>query len=105
MAEKFYGKLVRDNIPEIILKNGVTPHMRTLEDNEYHDNLIKKLYEEIEEYKDSRQVEEIADIFEVLYAILACEGVSNGEIDEIRLAKREINGGFEKRMFLESVSE
>lgn len=44
--EQIYNKLVRDNIPNIISKNGETPITRVLSDVEYKEELERKLYEE-----------------------------------------------------------
>ncbi len=44
------GKLVRDNIPEIILKAVKEPITRILSDQEYKIELDKKLFEEVNEY-------------------------------------------------------
>ena len=46
--EKFYDKLVRDNIPEIIRNNGGEPYFRILNDDEYWQYLLKKDNEEKE---------------------------------------------------------
>lgn len=42
-----YQKLVRDNIPAIIEKNGETCVTRKLTDKEYEDALANKLQEEV----------------------------------------------------------
>ena len=44
-----YQKLVRDNIPAIIEKNGETCVTRKLSDKEYEDALTNKLQEEVAE--------------------------------------------------------
>lgn len=44
-----YQKLVRDNIPAIIEKNGETCVTRKLTDKEYEDALAEKLQEEVKE--------------------------------------------------------
>ena len=43
------GKLVRDKIPEIIENSGKEPIIRVLDDNEYKEELLNKLYEEYNE--------------------------------------------------------
>ena len=47
---KIYNKLVRDNIPEIMIKNGAKPVIRILNDEEYLRELNKKLSEEVKKY-------------------------------------------------------
>ena len=81
-------KLVRDNIPKIISDSGRLAHTRTLQDDEYCCELIKKIYEEVEEYRDSRAIEELADIAEALYALVQLEGYENKEFENIRIKKR-----------------
>ena len=100
-----YNKLVRDKIPDIIENNNGKPICRILNENEYKKELDKKLLEEVKEYLKDDNVEEIADILEVLHAILEYKNISVEEIEKIRLSKKEKRGGFEKRIFLENVEE
>ena len=96
----FYNKLVRDKIPGIILSNGETPVTRILEGKEYILQLEKKLDEEVAEYHDSKSIEELADILEVVYAL--CEGAGYS-VEDLLSAYREKNterGGFSKKIFL-----
>ena len=51
-----YNKLVRDNIPDIIKKNGATPIIRILDDEEYFKELNRKLKEELNEYLDGNDI-------------------------------------------------
>lgn len=98
---KIYNKLVRDNIPEIMIKNGANPVTRILNDSEYLQELNKKLQEEVLEYLNSGDVEEIADIEEVILAILDAKNVSKIEFDNIRKQKVLKRGAFKKKIFLE----
>ena len=43
--EKVYNKLVRDNIPEIILKDNCNPIIKILNDEDYKKELEKKMFE------------------------------------------------------------
>ena len=98
---KVYNKLVRDNIPDIILKDNELPSTRILSDEEYIKELDKKLMEEVNEYLESGEVEELADVCEVLYAILNLKNVSLDEFHKIRLEKSEKRGAFNDKIFLE----
>lgn len=100
-----YDKLVRDKIVDIILKNGETPKYREVEGEELKEYLVQKLEEEVREYQDDDEVVELADIIDVIEAILDLEGVSWEELEEIRKNKNEERGGFEKGIVLEEVSE
>ena len=61
-----YHKLVRDRIPEMIKKQGETPVLRILEEEEYLEALDRKLEEEIREYQEDKSLEELADVLEVI---------------------------------------
>lgn len=98
---KIYNKLVRDNIEEIMISKGAKPITRILSEEEYLTELNKKLLEEINEYLESGQVEELADIKEVFLAILEAKQISNENLEEIRLNKVKKRGAFKKRLFLE----
>ncbi|EOD01839.1 nucleoside triphosphate pyrophosphohydrolase [Caldisalinibacter kiritimatiensis] len=98
--EKVYNKLVRDRIPEIIEKSGKEYEVEIMEDEEYKELLNKKLLEEVNEYLESGDIEEIADVLEVIYNILDLKKVSKEEIEEIRKKKKEERGSFKKRIKL-----
>lgn len=98
---KIYNKLVRDNIPEIMIKNGADPVTRILNDEEYLNELNKKIQEEVQEYLTDGNVEELADIEEVLRAILDVKNLSYDEFEEIRNEKVKKRGAFKRKIFLE----
>ena len=98
-----YNKLVRDNIPDIIKKNGATPIVRLLDDEEYFKELNRKLKEELNEYLDGNDIEELADLYEVMLAILDYKKMSLMEFDIIRKMKVEKRGAFKNKIYLESV--
>lgn len=103
---KIYNKLVRDKIPDIIAgDNGKTCVTRIMEDDEYLKALNTKMQEELKEYLESGEVEELADLEEVLRAILDVKKVSYEEFEKIRKTKVNKRGAFKKKIFLESVSE
>jgi len=98
---KEYNKLVRDRIPEIIINNGAKPVTRTLTDEEYFSELNKKLGEEVAEYLESKEIEELADIEEIIKAILDYQHVNENDFEQMRLIKADKRGSFKKRIFLE----
>lgn len=101
-----YNKLVRNNIPELIaLDNNKTCNTEILSDNRYLEELNKKLLEETQEYLKSGNIEELADIEEVIIAISKSKGISREQLERIRAAKAEKRGGFDKKVFLISVEE
>ena len=103
--EKVFNKLVRDNIPEIVTNNGEEAVTRVLDQEEYLEELLKKLFEEAQEVKDSKTsdetLEEVADVLEILKAIAELYGKKLDDVIEIARQKRLKRGGLEKRIFLE----
>ena len=95
-----YDKLVRDKIPELIQKAGETPVIRVLEDAEYREHLEKKLDEEVAEFHKDQNIEELADILEVVLALNESLGYSREELESAYLKKHEARGGFSDRVFL-----
>lgn len=100
-----YGKLVRNKIIKIIQSNGETPIYHTLSDEEYLAELHKKLFEEANEFVEADDPEELADLLEVVYSIAKVKNINMEEVETIRLKKREKRGGFEDKIYLESVEE
>lgn len=96
-----FNKLVRDKIPEIIESNREIAKTRILDDEEYIKELNIKLKEEVQEYLADNNVEEIADIMEVILAILKYNNIEYDEFENIRLSKAQKRGAFDKRIFLE----
>ena len=100
-----YNKLVRDKIVDIIKSNGETPKYHTLSDEQYLEELHKKLLEEANEFIEEDSPEELADLLEVVYAIAKIKNINLEEVKEIRLKKREKRGGFDNKIYLETVEE
>ena len=98
---KIYNKLVRDNIPEIMIQNGAKPVTKILNDEEYLGELNKKLQEELQEYLISGEIEELADIEEVLRSILKLKEIDYNEFENMRQTKANKRGSFNKKIFLE----
>ena len=101
--ETIYNKLVRDRIPEIIKNAGKIAEYEVLSQADYAKMLEKKLDEETAEFHSSNDVEELADILEVLFAIGKTKGVSPEQLDNIRVEKAEKRGKFDECFFLKSV--
>jgi predicted house-cleaning noncanonical NTP pyrophosphatase (MazG superfamily) len=99
------NKLVRDKIPEIIEDSGKECVCEILSDDQYIKMLNEKLQEEVNEYFESGSVEELADIGEVMHAILAYKNVSIEEFQKVRIEKLEARGGFKNKIFLKEVLE
>lgn len=105
---KTYNKLIRDKIPEIIKGKGETCVIHIATEEEYEKALVAKLIEEVKEYEEAagemtgvNAIEELADIMEVMVAILDFKKIDCSKLERVRLEKREKRGGFEKRLILE----
>lgn len=105
--ERVYNKLVRDEIPLIISKNGEEPITRILDDEEYKIELEKKLLEEYNEVlgatNSDERVEELADMLEVIRSLASLENKDLDDIIEVADLKKEKRGGFSNKIFLERV--
>jgi predicted house-cleaning noncanonical NTP pyrophosphatase (MazG superfamily) len=100
-----YNKLIRDRVPEIIKSSGKECKVVTLLDKDYILELNKKLMEEVTEYYQSQTTEELADIVEVIYAILKFNNISIEDFEDLRAAKAIKRGIFTDKLFLEEVIE
>jgi predicted house-cleaning noncanonical NTP pyrophosphatase (MazG superfamily) len=100
---KKYDKLIRDKIPEIIEASGSKAVIEVLDNDSYHKYLNIKLAEEFKEYQESGSIEELADLVEVVYALLDCMGVTREQFDAIRSSKNIERGAFKKKFLLKEV--
>lgn len=95
-------KLIRDDYPAIIRRNGDEPLLRIAGKKEFQHLLREKMREELGEFLDSPlpgDPEELADLAEVIYATaLAAFGLSEADINALRAAKTERCGGFTRRL-------
>ena len=95
-----YNKAIRDKIPEIIAESGKKCNTKQLDDESFLAEIEKKLIEEVNEYTESKDVEELADLLEVIYRISELRGVNSDELDKIRKDKAEKRGKFDSNLFL-----
>lgn len=96
-----YNKLVRDKIPEIIKSKGEECKTHIAEDLEYTEKLKEKLLEEVQEFSKDETPDEIADILEVIDAIIKAKSFSMEEIQKIKKEKFDKRGGFDEKIILE----
>ena len=98
-----YDKLIRDKIPEIIEKSGKKCITETMDTDTYIRYLDEKLNEELAEYQADKSLEELADLLEVMYAVVKARGYKIEELEQVRREKAEKRGAFEKRLLLKGV--
>ena len=102
---KVYNKLVRDFIPEIIKSSGKACTTAILSQEDYLCMLDAKLDEELAEYHKDHNIEELADLLEVIRAVAIARGYTLNELEQTRAEKAADRGGFEKRILLKEVYE
>lgn len=100
---KEYNKLVRDRIPEIIRKNGIDCKFVTLSQTEYRQALRQKLIEEAREAAEANEqnlILELADLYEVIDAVMVSYGIERDLVIAEQVKRREERGGFEQKVML-----
>ena len=97
---KVYDKLVRDRIPEIIEASGKKCDIEVVSDEIALGYLYNKLNEEVSELLEDKNLDEIADCLEVLFAIGKKYGYSEKDLVDRRNEKKNSRGGFEKNIVL-----
>ena len=96
-----YNKLIRDKIPEHIKNKGGVPFTHIADEKEYWQKLKEKLSEEVEEFKKDENIEELADVFEVIDAVIDYKRFNKAEIETLKEKKAEEKGRFKKRIILD----
>ena len=100
---KIYNKLVRDRIPEIITADDKTFEIEIVSGIKKQELLEKKLLEEVNEYLEDKNLEELADIMEVLFGLANELGYSEEDLIKKRNEKLEKRGGFKEGIVLKVV--
>ena len=100
---KVYDKLVRDKIPEIIKEAGKTSTTEIISGKLKEEYLEKKLEEEVNEYLEDKNLEELADVMEVLFGLANHLGYSEEYLLNKRLEKKLARGGFKEGIILKEV--
>lgn len=104
-----YNKLVRDRILEIIDANGLAYNAKALNPQELLVEVKAKMIEESQEFYEAENmqenIEELADIFELIHTAINSLGVNYEELEAIRIQKKIERGGFEKAIYLIDVED
>lgn len=105
MRRKKYNKLVRDRVPEIIESTGKSCTTEILSTEDYLRMLDAKLDEELAEYRKDQNIEELADLVEVIHAAVIARGYTLEDLERVRAERKSKRGGFKKRILLVEVVE
>lgn len=105
MEIKRYNKLVRDKIPDIIEQTGKFCTIEILSDEDYLKMIDAKLDEELMEYHQNQNIEELADLMEVIYAATEARGYSIEELERVRREKVKERGAFKGKILLREVEQ
>lgn len=100
---KYYNKLIRDRIPEIIRDSGCQYALSELSETEYLAALKQKLIEEATEAASAppgELLKELADLYEVIDVLMAIANIDREELLAEREKRKKERGGFEKRLKL-----
>ena len=100
---RIYNKLVRDRIPKIIELNNEVCTTKILTDDEYLEMLDAKMDEELAEYHKDQNIDELADLLEVIRAAAVARGYTVEELEAVRAQKAKERGGFDQKIFLMEV--
>lgn len=101
--KKEYHKLIRDKIPDIIQQSGLKCETLTLSESEYRQSLRQKVVEEAQEIAavdDENLITELADIYELIDAIMEAYGINRELIIAEQMRRKNERGGFQKRIKL-----
>ena len=102
----FYNKLVRDKIAEEINNmEGRKANYKILNNEEYLKELNKKLFEEANEFIEEHSVEELADLVEVISAIMKFKNISLDNLEKAREIKNNKKGRFDNKIYLIDVEQ
>lgn len=98
-------KLVRDKVPDVIKKNNQKPIFHIADDKEYKEALLHKLSEEVNEFRNDLNAQELGDLLDIIDAISASFGFSKEEIEKARLKKNDERGSFNERIILDRIEK
>ncbi len=103
----FAGRMVRDQIPELVKAAGHDVTFRQLSGDEKPRFLKQKIHTEAAELLKADvggEKEEVADLLEALEAFIAARGFDRDDLRRIKEHKRKQRGGFQRGFVVEATS-
>ena len=95
------GKLVRDQIPEIMRREGRHPEVEQINGDRLRTALKDKLIEEADELQHAEDItEELADVLEVIEALITAYNLDPERVNTIKTDKKNNRGGFTAGWYL-----
>lgn len=96
-------QIIRDKLPDIMRSQGIAVFERSLEGQELDQRLREKLLLEAREVQNAQSmeelIEELADVLEVMHALVKAAGVDMQRVEEKRIKKLQARGGFDARLY------
>lgn len=109
MGKIYYNKLCRDNIPDIIADKGFECEVRPMDEDEYREELVKKIREEANGVSHhvgrSSLIKEISDLLIAIDALKQVFTITDEELDEAIEKNLSEKGGYEDMLYLEWSSD
>ncbi len=102
-SRRYYNKLIRDKIPEIIAAGGSKYELIVLSESEFLRALKDKLVEESKEVQTAtglEMIKELADVYEVMETLISKYNLAIEEIKKEQEKRRRERGGFEQKLYL-----
>lgn len=99
------GKLIRDKVPAILQEQGKTACCDVLDEATYEQLLNEKFVEEAARYAKEGTMDAMAEIGEIMHAILALKKIPIEAFQKARLVQLEEMGGYGSRLYLKEIIE
>lgn len=104
MEKIYYNKLCRDKIPEIIRDKGFECEVRTVDQDEYKREIVRKVYEEASGVTNhdgpETMIAEIADLLITLESLKKVFTISDTEVAEAITKSLEEKGAYDACLYL-----
>lgn len=100
-----FNKIVRDKMTEVVKRHDITLYGTILDDTPFILELLtRKLLSEAQEFihatSRENQIEELADLLEIIYSAAHISGITLDEVESVRLNKAAQQGSFIKKLYI-----